>query len=142
MSKNDEFMTDEDLSKELNGAPAKPQTIPGKETAAKKTKKFIDPERDRKNWPVIELDHEDGKPNFHFISVSGTMKDGTPFTHDLKLQRGVDVPVPPSVVNMLQTTKKAVFHQTHDPVANRNVMHRTERPPIPWRLVEKGKYIR
>lgn len=107
--------------------------------SAKKTK-ALDPEEDRANWPTIFIDFEDGKPNYEYVGVSGTMKDGRPFTHSLQIQRGVDVVVPPSVVNMLRTTKQTVFHQTPDPVTGRQVMHRNDRAPLPWRLIEKGKY--
>lgn len=106
---------------------------------AKKTK-ALDPEEDRANWPTIFIDFEDGKPNYEYVGVSGTMKDGRPFTHSLQVQRGVDVVVPPSVVNMLRTTKQTHYHQTADPVTGRQVMHQNDRAPLPWRLIEKGKY--
>jgi hypothetical protein len=131
---SDEFgLTDEQLNAELT----KDNKAPAKKVAAAKN---IDPEDDRDNWPVIQVDHEDGKSNFEFISVSGTKKDGKPFTHDLRVMRGVDVPVPPSVVGMLRSSMRAHYHQTQDPTTGRNIMHKTERPPIPWRMVEKGKY--
>jgi hypothetical protein len=129
-------MSEFDLDEELSKADATPKKVPAKKA------KVIDPEDDRKNWPVIEVDFEDQKPNFHYVSVAGTKKDGKPFQHDLKLQRGVEVPVPPSIVNMLRSTKKTVITQSQDPLTGRAVNHETERPPIPWRLVEKGKYIK
>jgi hypothetical protein len=108
-----------------------------------KAKKVLDPEEDKANWPTIFVDFEDGKPNYEFLGVSGTMKDGRPFTHTLQIQRGVEgVPVPPSIVNMLSSTKETRFVQSQDPVTGRMNMTRTERAPIPWRLIEKGKYCR
>ena len=102
--------------------------------------KVLDPEEDRENWPTIFIDFEDGKPNFEFVGVRGTMKDGRPFTHELRIQRGVDVQVPPSVVNFLKISKEARYTQTPDPVTGRMTMNRTDRAPLPWRLIEKGKY--
>jgi hypothetical protein len=111
--------------------------IPEDLAPAKKTKS-IDPEDDRKNWPVIHIDFEDGKSNFEFLAARGTKKDGSPFNHELKVQRGVDVAVPPSVVNMLRTSIAARYHQgdLSQPV------RRTDRSALPWQLVEKGKYIK
>lgn len=165
---NTEFNMDE-LNESLGAAPATAQVIPP-------VAKFIDPEDDRDNWPVIQVDHVDQLGNFHFISVGGTKTaptnpdgspkivpikngDGTPkmdemgnpqfitalgkpFQHDLKIMRGVDVAVPPSVVHMLQDTKKTKYHQTTDPVTGRSIMQPRDVPPIPWHLVEKGKYIK
>lgn len=109
-------------------------------TAPPAATKVLDPEEDKENWPTIFVDYEDGKPNFEFIHVAGTMKDGRPFEHSLRVMRGVDVKVPPSVVNMLKTTKQTHFHQTPDPVTGGMTMNRSDRSPIPWRLTEKGKY--
>lgn len=151
MSKNDEF----DLNEALDGADVKPQKVP-----AKKAAKKIDPEDDRKNWPVIRIARVKGLPNFHYLSASGTRpgpmnSDGTPktdakdkpilgkpFNHELKVMRGVDVPVPPSIVNMLNSTFRTEYEQTYDPITGRGVLEASDVPPIPWQLVEKGKYIK
>lgn len=106
--------------------------------AAAKKAKALDPEEDKVNWPTIFIDFEDGKPNYEFLGVSGTMKDGRPFTHTLQVQRGVDVPVPPSVVNMLRDAKAMVGTQPD----LTKPMVRTNRSSLPWHLVEKGKYIK
>jgi len=103
--------------------------------------KEIDPEYDRENWPTIMIDMEDGKPNYEFLSVHGTLKNGEPFDHDLKVMRGVNVQVPPSVVNMLRTAVSAHYTQRKDPVTGTNIMDRSDRSSIPWRLVRGGKYI-
>ena len=105
-------------------------------------KKVIDPEDDRENWPVIQIDFEDGHPNYAFCGASGTKQDGSPFTHSLQVQRGVDVKVPPSIVNMLRSAKEARYNQVPDPVSGRVNMVKTERSGIPWHIVEKGKYIK
>lgn len=129
MSVNDEF--DWGLGEET---PAEP-----KEAKSKKAKK-LDPEEDRANWPTIQIAFEDAKPNFEFIGVAGTMKDGRPFSHQLRVQRGVDVQVPPSVVNMLRSTKQAHYHQKADAQTGRMELVRTDRPPLPWQLIDKGAY--
>jgi len=103
--------------------------------------KEIDPEYDRENWPTIMIDMEDGKPNYEFLSVHGTLKNGEPFDHDLKVMRGVNVQVPPSVVNMLRTAVSAHYVQRQDPVTGTSIMVRSDRSAIPWRLVRGGKYI-
>ena len=103
--------------------------------------KEIDPEYDRENWPTIMIDMEDGKPNYEFLSVHGTLKNGEPFDHDLKVMRGVNVQVPPSVVNMLRTAVSAHYTQRKDPVTGTNIMDRSDRSSIPWRLVRGGKYV-
>jgi hypothetical protein len=107
-----------------------------------KKAKAIDPEDDRANWPVIHIDFEDGKPNYEYIGVAGTKRDGSPFTHNLQVQRGVDAAVPPSIVNMLRSTKEKRYRQVPDPQTGRMQMICTERSPMPWQLVEKGKYIK
>lgn len=104
--------------------------------AKAKGKKFIDPEDDRENWPSIFIDFEDQKSNFEFLAVRGTKKDGSPFNHELKVQRGVNVKVPPSVVNMLRDSVTAKYDQ---PDLTRPAV-RTDRASLPWRLIEKGKY--
>ncbi len=105
-----------------------------------KAEKVLDPEEDKENWPTIFIDFEDGKPNYEFLGCSGTMKDGRPFTHTLQVMRGVDVKVPPSIVNMLRTSREARYHQVQDPVSGRLTMVRNDRSSIPWRMTEKGKY--
>lgn len=106
-------------------------------TPSKKSK-AIDPEDDRANWPTIHIDFEDGKPNYEFLAARGTKKDGTPFTHELKVQRGVDVQVPPSIVDVLRNAQEARYSQADlsQPV------RRTNRSGIPWQLVNKGKYVK
>lgn len=123
-------LNDEQLEQELAKGP----------TNKVKAKKVLDPEEDKANWPKIFIDFEDGKPNYEYLGVSGTMKDGRPFTHTLQVMRGVDASVPPSIVNMLRSTKETRYNQVPDPTTGRMNLVRTERSPIPWRLVEKGKY--
>ena len=114
-----------------------------KAAAAKvKIAKVIDPEDDKKNWPTIHVEMEEGKPNYEYLSVHGTKKDGKPFGHDLQLMRGVDVKVPPSVVHMLREAISAHYLQRRDPVSGRMQMIRQDRSSVPWRLVKGGKYIR
>ncbi len=102
---------------------------------------FIDPEDDKDNWPVIMIDPEDGKPNYEFLSVSGTKKNGKPFNHDLQVMRGVHVPVPPSIVNMLNVAVSSHFTQIRDPQTGERKMVRDERSSVPWRLIKPGKYF-
>lgn len=104
--------------------------------------KFIDPEDDRENWPTIRIELEDGKPNYEFISVHGTKQDGSPVGHDLQVMRGVDVKVPPSVVNALREAVSAHYVPRRDPQTGRNSLERQDRSAIPWQLVRAGKYIR
>lgn len=102
----------------------------------------LDPERDRENWPVILLEMEDGKPNYEFISVHGTMQNGEPFDHDLQVMRGVEVAVPPAVVYMLRDAVSAHYVPKRDPITGKNRLERQDRSSIPWRLVSGGKYIK
>lgn len=131
----DDFELDE-LSKALNDDDVSHAVLPDPKAEA------IDPEDDRDNWPEIEIDYEDGKPNFEFLAASGTRKNGKPFNHELRVMRGTPVAVPPSIVNMLRETKRTTYRQRRDPETGRNVMVPEDRPPIPWRLVEKGKYVK
>ena len=105
------------------------------------TEAKLDPEQDRDNWPTILIDMEDEKPNYEFLSTSGTMKDGTPFNHDLQVQRGIGVKVPPSIVHTLEEAVSTHYVQRRDPQTGKNIMIRQDRSAIPWRLVHKGKYI-
>jgi len=148
MNDNNEFNLDD----VLNDAPVNHE-MP--EQVAKK----IDPEDDRENWPVIRIARVKGLPNFHYCATSGTrpgpmMADGTPkldakgkpilgkpFNHELKVMRGVDVPVPPSIVNMLRTSERTEYEQQYDPTTGRGFLGASEVPPIPWQLVEKGPHI-
>jgi len=126
---------------DLNDADLEAALEPAAKARKPKTvEKVLDPEEDRENWPTIFIDFEDKKPNYEFVGVSGTMKDGRPFTHSMQIQRGVDAKVPPSVVNMLRSTKQTVYHQSPDPMTGRMNMNRSDRAPLPWRLIEKGKY--
>ena len=109
------------------------------------TEPHIDPEVDRKNWPTIQLSHEDGKLNYEYLGASGTHlgEDGKtwkPFTHALQVMRGVPVKVPPSIVGMLQTSIEARFEDKTNPVTGRVELVRTERPALPWQLIDPGKY--
>lgn len=103
--------------------------------------KFIDPEMDRENWPTIIIEMEEGKPNYEFVTSHGTMKNNKPFGHELQIMRGVEVPVPPSIVESLQRTVATHFVPRRDPVTGRLNMERQDRSAIPWRLVKAGKYL-
>lgn len=102
---------------------------------------FIDPEDDRVNWPTIIIDSEDGKPNYEFIAAHGTKKDGTPFDHELQVMREVEVKVPPSVIYLLRESTATHYTQRRGP-DNRVQLVAQKRAPIPWRLVDGGKYIK
>jgi hypothetical protein len=104
--------------------------------------KVLDPEEDKANWPVIFIDFEDGKPNYEYVATSGTMEDGRPFTHSLQIMRGVDVAVPPSIVNNLRTAVERRTSQVPNPTTGRIDKVFTMRSAIPWHIVEKGKYIK
>ena len=101
----------------------------------------IDPEDDRANWPVIYVEFEEGKPNFEFMAVQGTKKDGTPFDHYLRVQRGVEVAVPPSIVYMLRDAISTHMKQVRNMQTGLNDRVFTDRSAVPWRLVRAGKYI-
>lgn len=148
---NDAGLADELMKQQLDKAPdtqrkgEKPEdSKPGKKNATQKAAptvkppaaKEIDPEEDRDNWPVITIDFEDGKGNFEFLAVSGTLKDGRPFTHQLQVQRGVEVPVPPSIVYMLRNAQETRFSQAD---LSQDI-RRTKRAGLPWQLVKGGKY--
>jgi hypothetical protein len=132
MSENNEF----ELSNLLDETKVVPMEIP-----EVLEEKFIDPEQDRDNWPVIKIARVKGRPNFHYCSASGTLKNGKPFNHELKVMRGVDVPVPPSIVNMLQTSERTEYEQSYDPISGRGFLEASNVPPIPWQLIKGGKYF-
>lgn len=101
----------------------------------------IDPERDRENWPTIMIDSEKDKPNYEFVAAHGTLRNGEAFSHECQIQRGVEVKVPPSIVRVLQLAVSAHYEQRPDPMTGKNMMVRSDRSAIPWRLVRPGKYI-
>jgi hypothetical protein len=129
------------------GIPAGPQDIPQPKPKAQGKKKDvsvapeIDPEDDRANWPIIYVEFEEGKPNFEFMAVQGTKKDGTPFDHYLRVQRGVEVAVPPSIVHMLRDAISTHMKQVRNMQTGLNDRIFTDRSAVPWRLVKAGKYI-
>ena len=101
---------------------------------------FIDPEDDRENWPTIYIEMEDGKPNYEFVASHGTKKDGSSFGHDLQIMRGVDVQVPPSIVNTLKEMVATHYVPKRGP-DGRAFLDRQDRSSIPWKLVRGGKYF-
>ncbi len=112
-----------------------------KAKAAKAAKaKFIDPEKDRKNWPTIIVEMERGKPNYEYVSAHGTMKNGQPFGHDLQIMRGKEVQVPPSIVYALQDSISTHYIQVRDPVTGKRSLMGQDRSGVPWRLIKGGKY--
>ncbi len=115
--------------------------VQAKPSAPKKNKKVLDPEMDKKNWPMIHIEMEEGKPNYEYLAAHGTMKDGRPFGHELQVMRGVDVQVPPSIVYMLQDAVSAHYVQRRDPTTGKMLMTRQDRSSIPWRMIKGGKYF-
>lgn len=107
---------------------------------AVEVKKFIDPEDDRENWPTIHVEMEEGKPNYEYLAVSGTKKNGVPFSHRLQIMRGRDAQVPPSIVNMLRDAVSTHYSQRRD-ASGKMQMIKQERSSIPWRLIKSGKHI-
>lgn len=101
---------------------------------------FIDPELDRDNWPIILIEMEEGKPNYEFIASHGTMKNGEPFDHDMQIMRGVEVAVPPSIVDTLRCSVATHHVPRRNPETNRIELVRQDRSAVPWRLVKGGKY--
>lgn len=101
----------------------------------------IDPELDRANWPVIHIEMEDGKPNWEYIASHGTLKNGDPFGHELQVMRGVDVAVPPSIVNTLREAVATHHVPRRDPATGKLRLERQDRSAIPWRLIKAGKHI-
>lgn len=127
---------------DLGLADAGVQDIPQpKVQRKKKAAPEIDPEDDRANWPIIYVEFEEGKPNFEFMAVQGTKKDGTPFDHYLRVQRGVEVAVPPSIVYMLRDAISTHMKQVRNMQTGLNDRVFTDRSAVPWRLVRAGKYI-
>jgi hypothetical protein len=120
------------------------EPIVAKKPATKKAApaEEIDPERDRDNWPVIYIEREKDRPNYEFLQVQGTYRDGSPLIHQLRVMRGVDVAVPPSIVRMLRDSIATHYEQRLDPMTNTITMERSDRSSVPWRLVSGGKYIR
>ena len=102
---------------------------------------FIDPEDDKDNWPVIIIDPVEGLSNYEFVAAHGTKKNGEAFSHECQIMRGVDVPVPPSIVNVLKIATSAKYKQVQDPITGTNRMVRTDQSSIPWRMVRGGKYF-
>lgn len=113
---------------------------PTKKAPKKAAAKAIDPEDDRDNWPIIQIDAEEGRPNFEFLGVQGTKQNGEPFDHYLRVQRGVDVPVPPSVVRMLQNAVATHMKQVRNAQTGLNDKIYYNKPSVSWRLVKGGKY--
>lgn len=141
MTDNNDFL-DLGLTADQNDTP-EPDTTPSVSADKKPTpKKFIDPEDDKANWPVIMIDQEDDKPNYEFIGVHGTKKNGQPFSHELQVQRGVEVPVPPSVVYTLRNAVETRYKQVKNPVTGKNDMVKSKRSALPWTLISKGKYVK
>lgn len=103
--------------------------------------KKVEPELDRGNWPTIIIDSEKGKPNWEFVAAHGTLKNGSPFSKECQIQRGVEVAVPPSIVRVLQLAVSTHFEQVPDPLTGKNRMIRQDRSSVPWRLVKPGKYF-
>lgn len=117
-------------------------TAPAEVPTKNKKKATIDPEHDRDNWPVIHIEMEEDKPNYEYLAAHGTLKNGQPFGHELQVMRGVDVAVPPSIVNMLRTSVAAHYRHVPNPQNPKKMMLvRSDRSSIPWRLVKGGKYI-
>jgi hypothetical protein len=110
------------------------------EPVKKTAKKALDPEMDRDNWPVIHIESEEGKPNYEFLAVHGTLQNGKPFDHELQVQRGVDVAVPPSIVFMLRNAIATHMKQVRNPQTGLNDRVFVDRSAIPWRLIKGGKY--
>lgn len=127
---NEEF----DLAAELNAGQ-------GTGAVLATTDAEIDPEDDRENWPTIYIDSEEGKPNYEYLAVHGTKKNGQPFGHELQVMREVSVQVPPSIVHMLRSAVSTHYSQRRGP-DGRNQLVRQNRSAIPWRLVDGGKYIK
>lgn len=146
MVDNDDLGFDLDLG--MN-PPPEPQQTKTKKSVAKKEaavdpvveEEIVDPEDDRANWPTIYIDSEDGKPNYEFIAAHGTKKDGSPFDHELQVMREVNVKVPPSVVYLLQESTATHYAQRRG-ADGRMQLVAQNRAPIPWRLVDGGKYIK
>ena len=145
---NDEYK-DLDLGiedEETLEVPKKAPKKPSKEAAPTEAQEMeimpeIDPEMDRVNWPTIHIEMEDGKPNYEFVSASGTMKNGKPFGHDLQIMRGVDVQVPPSIVHVLRDAIATHHVPRRDPSNGKLKMERQDRSAVPWRLIKSGKYV-
>ena len=117
-------------------------TAPAEVPAKRSKKEAIDPELDRDNWPVIHIEMEEDKPNYEYLAAHGTLKNGQPFGHELQVMRGVDVAVPPSIVNMLRTSVAAHYRHVPDPKNPKKMqLVRSDRSAVPWRLVKGGKYI-
>jgi hypothetical protein len=121
----------DDYGIDLGTEPAKP----------KKVTKAANPETDRENWPVIHIESEEGKPNYEFLAVQGTLPNGKAFGHELQVQRGVDVAVPPSIVLMLRDAIATHMRQVRNPQTGLNDRVFSDRSAIPWRLIKGGKYL-
>ncbi len=107
----------------------------------KGAKAVIDPELDRENWPIIMIDNEDGKPNYEFVAAHGTLRNGDAFSRECQIMRGVEVPVPPSIVNVLNLAVSAHYKHVKDPETGNNKLVRSDRSSVPWRIVKPGKYF-
>lgn len=135
LSVTDELLGDFNISLDMSAADTQP---------AAQEKPQIDPEDDRENWPTIYIDFEEGKGNFEFITASGTKRNGAPFQHDLQIQRGVNVKVPPSAVHNLRDAVSTQYRSVPDPAqgGRRNKLISFDKSALPWQLVDPGKYIR
>lgn len=84
------------------------------------------PAKARKSgWPIVWIDAVEGQPNYEVVGVNGEV---------FQIIREEEVPVPPSVVEVLRNAIAERIVQTHTPSGG--VMTKRQKySAIPWRLV-------
>jgi len=83
----------------------------------------------RSEWPVIIIDEVEGMPNFHFVQVNGV-----PF----QIQRGVETPVPPAVLGVLNDAVATRIVQQRDSRTGEVATKRHNYSSVPFRVLRWG----
>lgn len=76
---------------------------------------------------IIFVDEEKGAPNYIFVGVNGKF---------YQIKRGVEVPVPQSVVNVLSDSVATCYVPTTDPVTNVITLIPQKRYITPFRVIK------
>ena len=83
----------------------------------------------KSEWPVIVVDEQEGQPNFQFVQVNGV-----PF----QIQRGVETPVPPAVLSVLNNAVATRISNVRDPGTGQVKTMRQNYSAVPFRVLRWG----
>jgi hypothetical protein len=84
----------------------------------------------RDSWPVIVIDEVNGMPNYETVGLNGEV---------FQIKRGVEVPVPPGVLGILQNAVGDRIVQSRDPVSGNTETSTQKYSTIPYRVVRWAK---